>query len=65
MVLSPEIATLSMSGFTFLVAVNALPLKWLRLPRPGQPGAATVSASPYPGGRQEAVCCFSKRPPYQ
>ena len=39
-VLSPEIAALSMSGSSFLVAVNALLLKRLRLPRPGQPGAA-------------------------
>jgi Cu2+-exporting ATPase len=44
-VLSPEIAALSMSGSSFLVAVNALLLKRLRLPRPGQPGPAPVAAS--------------------
>ncbi|MEY9776325.1 heavy metal translocating P-type ATPase [Arthrobacter sp. MW3 TE3886] len=42
-VLSPEIAALSMSGSSFLVAVNALLLKRLRLPRSGPPGAAPVS----------------------
>jgi Cu2+-exporting ATPase len=34
LVLRPEIAALSMSGSSFLVAVNALLLKRLRLPRP-------------------------------
>jgi Cu2+-exporting ATPase len=33
LVLRPEIAALSMSGSSFLVAVNALLLKRLRLPR--------------------------------
>ncbi|MGD9430733.1 heavy metal translocating P-type ATPase [Arthrobacter russicus] len=37
LVLSPEIAALSMSGSSFLVAINALLLKRLRLPRPGTP----------------------------
>jgi len=37
-VLRPEIAALSMSGSSFLVAVNALLLKRLRLPeQPAQP----------------------------
>jgi Cu2+-exporting ATPase len=36
LVLRPEIAALSMSGSSFLVAVNALLLKRLRLPPPGQ-----------------------------
>ena len=42
LVLRPEIAALSMSGSSFLVAVNALLLKRLRLPRPGEetPAAA-------------------------
>ncbi|WP_106096802.1 heavy metal translocating P-type ATPase [Pseudonocardia dioxanivorans] len=35
LVLRPEIAALSMSGSSFLVAVNALLLKRLRLPQPG------------------------------
>ncbi|MEV4111509.1 heavy metal translocating P-type ATPase [Nonomuraea sp. NPDC049695] len=34
LVLRPEIAALSMSGSSFIVAVNALALKGLRLPRP-------------------------------
>jgi P-type Cu2+ transporter len=34
LVLRPEIAALSMSGSSFLVAINALLLKRLRLPRP-------------------------------
>ena len=36
LMLRPEIAALSMSGSSFLVAVNALLLKRLRLPRPEQ-----------------------------
>ncbi|MFC5994341.1 heavy metal translocating P-type ATPase, partial [Pseudonocardia hispaniensis] len=36
LVLRPEIAALSMSGSSFLVAVNALLLKRLRLPRPSE-----------------------------
>ncbi len=35
LVLRPEIAALSMSGSSFLVAVNALLLRRLRLPVPG------------------------------
>jgi Cu2+-exporting ATPase len=44
-VLSPEIAALSMSGSSFLVAVNALLLKRLRLPRPETPEATTARAA--------------------
>ncbi len=43
--LSPEIAALSMSGSSFLVAVNALLLKRLRLPRPETPEATTARTS--------------------
>lgn len=43
--LSPEIAALSMSGSSFLVAVNALLLKRLRLPRPESPEATTARTS--------------------
>lgn len=43
--LSPEIAALSMSGSSFLVAVNALLLKRLRLPRPETPEATTADAA--------------------
>jgi Cu2+-exporting ATPase len=38
LVLRPEIAALSMSGSSLLVAVNALLLKRLRLPEPGASG---------------------------
>ncbi|MEV4013418.1 heavy metal translocating P-type ATPase [Nonomuraea angiospora] len=38
LVLRPEIAALSMSGSSFIVAVNALALKGLRLPRPSAAG---------------------------
>jgi len=45
LVLRPEIAALSMSGSSLLVAVNALLLKRLRLPAPSGPAAST---SPVP-----------------
>lgn len=41
--LSPEIAALSMSGSSLVVAVNALLLKRLRLPLPGTPKTATAA----------------------
>jgi Cu2+-exporting ATPase len=46
LVLRPEIAALSMSGSSFIVAVNALMLKRLRLP--DQPTAAAPEGSPEP-----------------
>jgi P-type Cu2+ transporter len=46
LVLRPEIAALSMSGSSFLVAVNALLLKRLRLPAaPEAPVAETATAA--------------------
>jgi Cu2+-exporting ATPase len=42
LVLRPEIAALSMSGSSLLVAVNALLLKRVRLPRPSSESTATV-----------------------
>ena len=46
LVLRPEIAALSMSGSSFLVAVNALLLKRLRLPvAPEAPAAETATAA--------------------
>ncbi|MGE3257047.1 hypothetical protein, partial [Pseudonocardia sp.] len=45
LVLRPEIAALSMSGSSLLVAVNALMLKRLRLPEPPTE-ADTVPATP-------------------
>ncbi len=44
LVLRPEIAALSMSGSSFIVAVNALALKRLRLPAAPAPGAARPAA---------------------
>jgi Cu2+-exporting ATPase len=44
LVLRPEIAALSMSGSSFLVAVNALLLKRLRLPAPAPAAAPTAPA---------------------
>jgi Cu2+-exporting ATPase len=51
LVLRPEIAALSMSGSSFLVAVNALLLKGLRLPAPA-PGAAERSTPTRTAGAQ-------------
>jgi P-type Cu2+ transporter len=45
LVLRPEIAALSMSGSSFIVAVNALLLKRLRLPAPGSAATRPVVAS--------------------
>jgi Cu2+-exporting ATPase len=39
LVLRPEIAAITMAGSSILVAVNALALKRLRLPKPGETGA--------------------------
>jgi P-type Cu2+ transporter len=46
LVLRPEIAALSMSGSSLLVAVNALLLKRLRLPRPPDSGDNWPAADP-------------------
>jgi Cu2+-exporting ATPase len=48
LVLRPEIAALSMSGSSFLVAVNALLLKRLRLPAAPPAPAAATTAVPAP-----------------
>ncbi|RTL61628.1 MAG: heavy metal translocating P-type ATPase [Pseudonocardiaceae bacterium] len=45
LVLRPEIAALSMSGSSFLVAINALLLKRLRLPRPADSPDTTPSTA--------------------
>ncbi|MFC6130222.1 heavy metal translocating P-type ATPase [Mycolicibacterium llatzerense] len=52
LVLRPEIAALSMSGSSFIVAVNALMLKRLKLPAPPQPqpGPQTPAPQPAPAG---------------
>jgi P-type Cu2+ transporter len=53
LVLRPEIAALTMSGSSLLVAVNALLLKRLDLPAPAEPGpaGAATPAEPVPAGR--------------
>jgi Cu2+-exporting ATPase len=47
-VLRPEIAALTMSRSSFLVAVNALLLKRLRLPAAPEAPAAAPAAAPEP-----------------
>ena len=51
LVLRPEIAALSMSGSSFIVAVNALLLKRLHLPS----AAPTPEAAIAPGGVDKAA----------
>lgn len=46
LVLRPEIAAITMAGSSLLVAVNALTLKRLNLPRSPQPTTPQVSAAP-------------------
>jgi Cu2+-exporting ATPase len=48
LVLRPEIAALAMSGSSFLVAVNALLLRRLRLPPPtgSEPGPLAAAGEP-------------------
>ena len=48
LVLRPEIAALSMSGSSFLVAVNALLLKRLRFPAAPEAPATRAAATPEP-----------------
>jgi P-type Cu2+ transporter len=48
LVLRPEIAALSMSGSSLIVAVNALMLKRLRLPAPPERPASTPAPAPEP-----------------
>ena len=48
LVLRPEIAALTMSGSSILVAVNALLLKRLRLPAAPAAPAATPATAPEP-----------------
>jgi P-type Cu2+ transporter len=51
--LRPEVAALSMSGSSVLVAVNAVMLKRLRLPETGPSAPAAPPAEP-PGARAPA-----------
>jgi Cu2+-exporting ATPase len=48
LVLRPEIAALSMSGSSLIVAVNALMLKRLKLPTPPQPQPSSRTSAPEP-----------------
>jgi len=54
LVLRPEIAALSMSGSSLIVAVNALLLKQLKLPAsaPSAPAGAAVQKEPAPAGHR-------------
>lgn len=54
LVLRPEIAALSMSGSSFLVAMNALLLKRLKLPA-GISGAEAPAAGPGNDGQRAAT----------
>jgi len=59
-VLSPEVAALSMSGSTLVVAINALMLKRIDLAgsrqpaRKAEPAPTSVAAAPKPGGAPAA-----------
>jgi Cu2+-exporting ATPase len=53
--LRPEIAALSMSGSSFIVAVNALMLKRARLPGPEEPPPTERGAPPASGRPREAA----------
>ncbi|HSR22207.1 MAG TPA: heavy metal translocating P-type ATPase [Candidatus Eisenbacteria bacterium] len=53
--LRPEIAALTMSGSSFLVAVNALLLKRTRLPEPAAQGATTPGPATAVGTRPEVA----------
>jgi len=46
LVLRPEIAAITMAGSSFLVAVNALTLKRLKLPKPPQPTTLPKAVTP-------------------
>ena len=54
LVLRPELAALSMSGSSLIVAVNALMLKRLKLPAPPKPQSSTrtPASEPAPAGSQ-------------
>ena len=45
-ILRPEIAAISMSGSSLLVALNALLLRRLRLPNPGKQRSAGTGSAP-------------------
>ena len=54
LVLRPEIAALSMSGSSFIVAVNALLLKRTHLPQPGAPAGRAGQPGEYQTGELAA-----------
>lgn len=55
LVLRPEIAALSMSGSSFIVAVNALMLKRLRLPDEEERGSEPTGAPPVAGSEPSSA----------
>lgn len=55
LVVRPEIAALSMSGSSVIVAVNALMLKRLRLPQALDVARGTSGAAPSPVGPPQPV----------
>jgi Cu2+-exporting ATPase len=60
LVLRPEIAALSMSGSSFIVAMNALLLKRLRLPQPRNSGETKADAA---GETQASTPPIDLKPP--
>ena len=56
LVLRPEIAAITMAGSSALVAVNALTLKWLKIPQPTPP-----ESSASPAGEQAEVSTAAKQ----
>lgn len=57
LVLRPEIAAITMAGSSALVAVNALTLKWLKIPQPAPPAPPAPAA-----GDQAEVSTVANRP---
>ncbi len=61
LVLRPEIAAITMAGSSALVAVNALTLKWLKLPHP-TPADPAPAKPGEPSGGPAGVSAVAERP---